>query len=169
MRAREDTKEFISESEPISTPLNCEGAEKGRVVGRITRRSLLKLIIKELRVVEGATTEANLRNAERLAIKMRKDCQSAEVTVPFYELDRLSDPIIIGCPELKAWGFFLEPDLDDAGLGYVQFSKFGISIPLQGSRSDMHINVIHPALMAGPDFTPVEVRGVREEISARAE
>ena len=108
-------------------------------------------------------------NEERRSYTTKVPPQSAQVTVGFYELDRLSDPLIIGFPDLKAWGFYMEPDLDSSGLGWVQFSKFNLKLPLCGSRSANKVNVIHPCLLAGPDFIPVTVRGVRWEMEEEDE
>ena len=59
---------------------------------------------------------------------------------------------------------FLEPDSDgSSGIGWVQFVNLGLKLPLMGSRVGAKVNVIHPALMAGPDFHVVPVHVLRAE------
>ena len=77
--------------------------------------------------------------------------------VAFHALEKLSDPIILGMPELRKFGLYLEPDMDQSGLGWVQFAILGVKLPLIGTKLETKINVVHPALMAGPDFQAVPV------------
>ena len=89
--------------------------------------------------------------------------RSREVNVKFCEMDNLSDPIIIGCPELQAWGFMMEPRTD-TGLSWVQFTTLNIALPLVAARAGQHIQVLHPLLIAGPDAVEVPVVAVRRVV-----
>ena len=44
-------------------------------------------------------------------------------------MDKLSDPIILGLPELRALGVFLEPP-DSTGWKWLHFTTYGIRLPL---------------------------------------
>jgi len=161
LRVNPRTNDSISESVAVGVPMNCEGAEKGKVIGRITRKTQMKITF-----VEPASLRGHRPQVGNIAYTDRGDRRPVgvrEETATFCELDRLADGIIIGCPELAAWGFFLVPDLDQSGLGYVQFTNLGITLPLAGTRADNRVNVIHPVLLAGPDYVTIKVEAMRQD------
>jgi len=164
LRASERTKHCVSVSRPVGIPMNCEGAEKGTVIGRITHKTTARLLFREARFLRGGDDSSTGGNAAYRAFKTLKPGEVREVDTTFCELERLADPIIIGCPELMEWGFYLEPDLDGSGLGYVQFAYLGIALPLCGTRVGTKVNVIRAALLSGPDYVSVPVEALRQDI-----
>ena len=155
------TNDSIGESLAVGVPMNCEGAEKGKVIGRITRKTQMKLVFVEPAALRGHRPQVgNISYADR---GDRRPVGVREETATFCELDKLADGIIVGCPELAAWGFFLVPDLDQSGLGYVQFTNLGITLPLVGTRAESRVNVIHPVLLAGPDYVTIKVEALRQD------
>ena len=165
LRAHQETRHCVSEARALSTPMNCEGAEKDKVIGKITRSTVARLLFKEARHISGAHVD-NAKQPGNQALKALHDARPVkvrEVDVAFCELEKLSDPIIIGCPELLEWGFYLEPDLDTDGLGWVQLAQLGIALPILGSATDTKVNVIDPVLLAGPDYVSVPVKALRSE------
>ena len=153
---------------PLNVPINCEGAEKDRSIGRIERKTKIRFTFQEPRRVYGATHQDG--NAAWRGMQEERPARQREVEIVFCELDRLADPIIIGCPDLHQWGMFLEPIEDPRSVGWVQFTQWGgLSLPLAGARRGNKINVIHPVLLTGPDYVTVKVQALRQEVQHMVE
>ena len=92
----------------IDNPLRVEGVEKGRKVGRIShvRRFYLTLTGHK---------------------PGRRQTASSTVPVEACELDTLSERIIIGMPELQAWGLHLD-GLDDEARPVVLLERLGLQL-----------------------------------------
>ena len=167
LRKHEKTKGFISQQVPLRVPLNCEGAEKDRVIGRITAQTTVTMLFAEPEIVDPDGRDSSKGNDEYRKWRSRGS-QTAETKVTFHELAQLADPIIIGLPELQRLGLVLEPIGVD-GVGWVQFAGLGIRLPLLGTKVGAKINVIHPMLFTSDeDFATVEVVGWRADIEEAA-
>ena len=78
----------------------------------------------------------------------------------FFLMENLSDPIILGRPELQALGLFLEQVPDDQGQLWVQFSAFNQRLPIIMPPKDGKPKVIkidEPKVLQGPDVQDIPV------------
>ena len=151
-----DTKEAMGERSVLNTPFNCEGAEKGRVVGKVTHKDEVTLGFPTPDLQKtGLDTEAFSPAARKLRSELK---QEQKDVVWFYELGELSDPLIIGRPDLTRWGFYMEPE-DQNGRLWIQFTALNLRLPVLRKPPGQAggIRVAHPVELEGPDAQAVEV------------
>ena len=73
-------------------------------------------------------------------------------------MDKLSDPIILGLPELRALGVFLEPP-DATGRKWIQFTTYGIRLPLLTPAARIsEMTTQDRKVIVGPDLQEVRVQ-----------
>ena len=83
---------------------------------------------------------------------------SARFTAKCYIMDKLSDPIILGLPELRALGVFLEPP-DATGRKWIQFTTYGIRSPLLSpTPRGSEMTTQDRKIVTGPDLQEVQVQ-----------
>ena len=78
-------------------------------------------------------------------------------------MKNLSDPVIIGVPELRALGVYLEPP-DDHGRKWIQFTTKGLRLPLinpQRKNSPMVTELRR--VVNGPEFVQIPVSLDRDD------
>ena len=105
------TRGAVRESEPIR-PISCEGVVKGMLSKPITQITAIELTVKDV--------EQNLLRLPKHGIR-----QETRV-VEFVELEGAADAILIGSPDLVAWGFSL--DGDDGGTVYARLAALSVSL-----------------------------------------
>ena len=87
----------------------------------------------------------------------RDQPSSARFTAKCYIMDNLSDPIILGLPELRALGVFLEPP-DASGRKWLQFTTYGIRLPLLSpAPRNSPMTTQDRMVVVGPDLAEVSV------------
>ena len=73
-------------------------------------------------------------------------------------MENLSDPIILGLPELRSLGVFLEPP-DDTGRKWIQFTTYGIRLPrLTPAPRNSDMTTQDRKVVVGPDMQEVSVQ-----------
>ena len=76
----------------------------------------------------------------------------------FYIMDNLSDPFILGIPELRSLGLYLEPP-DEHGRKWLQFTTLQARVPLlPPAGQGISPYTWSPMTIQGPESRPVEVR-----------
>ena len=150
------TKGACMAMQPLSKPMNCEGAEKSKVIGVVewTMMVRVRLVPPEIQRTEAAKTEGGspaLRDVRNGESEKNIDCK-------FYLMENLSDPIILGRPELQQLGLFLEPPDEDGRL-WVQFTSYNLRLPviMPGNGSRKVFKVDEPKILQGPDLQSVPV------------
>ena len=149
------TKNHCSALTPLPKPLNCEGAEKGRVIGTITWYLLVRFSFDDVEAEE--SNEAAVVFSPALKDLRLKGRNEPSFVAKCYVMKNLSDPVILGVPELGALGVYLEPP-DDHGRKWIQFTTKGLRLPLlspQRRNSPMVTELRR--LVSGPEFVQVPV------------
>ena len=76
--------------------------------------------------------------------------------VKFYMMDNLSDPLILGFPELSSLGCYVEPQ-DEAGRRWMQLSQAGPGLRLPILSPELSrgtkISVVKTTHLTGPNST----------------
>ena len=121
-----ETKDACSKLMPLQTPLNCEGAEKGRVIGKVEWWMTVKLTFSE---PAGTDQKVVDTKNQYLADLRRRGPSRGAILGKFYLMDALADPMILGYPEMCSLGCWMEPPGDD-GRRWVQFTSMGIRVPI---------------------------------------
>ena len=141
--------------------MNCEGAEKGRGIGRIDTFMVVKVIFEEPEELEEPAPEESAGNAAYRDLRRSKwgrNCHS--VDVKFYLMENLSDPIILGFPELSSLGCYVEP-VDSAGRRWVQLAQAGTGLRLPvlepARKKTASLTVVGTVKIVGPNSTVAEL------------
>ena len=84
-------------------------------------------------------------------------------------MDNLSDPVILGVPELRALGVYLEPP-DDHGRKWIQFTTKQLRPPLidPRRRASLMRTDVH-RVVEGPELVQVPVTLEPDEFEVAAE
>ena len=151
LRENENTRAAFLRREELNKPLNCEGAEKGRVIGCITHRSWFRVKF-DINEPEVSCEKAFYQDLQKCRDKKPK---FIELEVPFHELESLNDPIIIGLPQCQNWGLTLEPP-DEFGRKWVQFGQLGTRHAVIGTQKSK-ITIVRPGYVHGPGLTTFDV------------
>ena len=159
--------ESVSLPQPLSKPLNCEGAEKGRIIGQIQWYMMIKFDFEEVALVEQSGSSAHSPALRDL----REQSSGSKVSfvVKCYVMDNLSDPIILGIPELLELGAYLEPP-DETGRKWIQFTTKRLRLPLldpKKRRTPMQTETRR--LVVGPELYQVAVTLGRSDFEVAVE
>ena len=154
----EQTREACLDPQPLSKPMNCEGAEKGTVIGVVSWTMMVKLglCVPEVQKTPEADSAAK---SPALQEHRARQPNSHSMDAKFYLMENLSDPIILGRPELADMGLYLEPR-DDNGRLWVQFIHRNVRLPvIQPSRDGKRklFRVDEPKILQGPDLQDIPV------------
>ena len=152
----------------LKRPLNCEGAEKGRVIGRVEWAVSMRVHFdppeqpQDLHAPDPDTRLGELRAAP----------SSASVLGQFYIIDNLSDGLILGLPEMSLLGAYVEPP-DAEGRHWVQFTAHaggGLRLPLiQPQRKRTAVKLVDIVEADGPALLQVRSVLTREEYDSHVE
>ena len=150
-----DTKGACLPPVPLGRPLNCEGAEKGRVIGRIDTTVVIRLVFEEPEVSEQPAPRDAAGNAAFRDLRRNKwgrGCHA--VDIKFYMMDNLSDPMIMGYPEMSTLGCFVEPP-DETGRRWMQLSQAGpglrLPILMPEQKKSPQLMVVRSLQITGPN------------------
>ena len=159
---RDETRVACHPPQPLGRPLNCEGAEKGRVIGRIDHSVVIRLILEEPEEAEVPQATEEVRSAPLADLRRSKwgrGCHA--VDVKFYMMDNLSDPMILGYPELSALGCFVEPP-DDTGRRWLQFAHAGsgLRVPVLAPerKPTTSLTLVRSIHITGPNVSAAWLR-----------
>ena len=145
------------EPQPLSQPMNCEGAQKATVIGVVEWTMMVRLGVVEPEVAE---TPSALTEAKSPALREHRAGQQKEkhLDAKFFLMENLSDPIILGRPELQALGLFLEQVGDDGRL-WVQFTALNARLPviMPGNGKPRVFKVDEPKVLRGPDVQEIPI------------
>ena len=164
----EDPESAPAMSEPMALkqPLNCEGAEKGRVIGRVEWAIKMRINFDPPETPE---THDDPDPAHRLG-KLRAGPRAGSVLGQFYMVDNLSDGLILGLPEMSQLGAYVEP-MDDSGRYWVQFTSLGgLRLPLISSRrSGAKVKLVDLIEADGPALLQARSILTKEEYDVHVE
>ena len=164
----ERTQNHCSKAVPIGKALNCEGAEKGRVIGRIEWSMLIRFIFESL-PTDKTPDASTVRSPALQDLRVVRADKIAKFVAKCYVMPKLSDPIILGIPELRALGIYLEPP-DASGRKWVQFTTLGVRLPLLDPKQRISpLMTDDRKLVSGPEFRPVTVSLSRADYQVAVE
>ena len=150
------TKDHVSPETALERSLRVEGALADQQIGRIEWTILVRFLLES--VPEVASPGPALAGSNALQDVRRGHPTSARFTAKCYIMDSLSDPIILGLPELRSLGVFLEPP-DDTGRKWIQFTTYGIRLPLlTPSPRGSDMTTQDRKVIVGPDTQEVRVQ-----------
>ena len=132
---REDdpkTKEACMDPQPLSTPMNCEGAQKHTVIGTVEWTMMVRIGVEEPERAKTKSAKSQPGSAGLSGYRARVPYYKF-LDAKFFLMENLSDPIILGRPELQRLGLYLEPEAEDGRL-WVQFSALNLRLPLPSRR-----------------------------------
>ena len=146
------------EKQPLSKPMNCEGAQKATVIGVVEWTMMARVGFAPPRVQTTPSANSEGRSPALQECRRREPSEKY-LDAKFYLMENLSDPVILGRPELQELGLYLEP-ADDDGRLWVQFSAYGTRLPviqpkLDGARRVFRVD--QPVVLQGPDLQDVPV------------
>ena len=143
--------------QPLAKPMNCEGAEKDKVIGVVEWTMMVTLGIQAPPKVGTPAADSEPRSPA-LADCRAKEPATKYLTTEFYLMENLSDPIILGRPELSHLGLMLEPP-DEQGRLWVQFTTMNLRIPviMPGMGNAPVFRIEEPQVIAGPDLREIPV------------
>ena len=152
------TKEACMDPQPLSSPMNCEGAQKHTVIGTVEWTMMVRLGIEE---PAHAKTKAEKSQPVSPALSGRRSWipYHKYLDAKFFLMENLSDPIILGRPELQSLGLFLEQVPDDQGRLWVQFSAFNQRLPIimPTDGRPRVVKIDEPRVVHGPDVQEIPV------------
>ena len=158
---REDdpgTKEACMDPQPLSTPMNCEGAQKHTVIGTVEWTMMVRIGVEEPKDAKTPAQKSQPVSpgltGHRSNIPYHK-----YLDAKFFLMENLSDPIILGRPELQSLGLYLEQVPDEQGNLWVHFSAFNQRLPIimPGGKRTNIIRVDEPRMVQGPDVQEIPV------------
>ena len=107
---------------------------------------------------EDATPGPEGSGSEALRALRDRRPESVSFDAKFYIMDNLSDPFILGIPELRALSLYVEPP-DEHGRKWLQFISLQARIPLlPPSGRALSPFTWSPVSIQGPESRPMEVR-----------
>ena len=150
-----ETKDSCLPPTPLGRPLNCEGAEKGRVIGRIDTYIVVRITFQEPEEAEEPEASGSGGNAAFRDLRSKRWGRGKHsVDIKFYMMDNLSDPMILGYPELSTLGCYAEPP-DMNGRRWIQLTQAGpgLRLPILAPerRSTANITMVRNVHIEGPN------------------
>ena len=159
------TKGACSDPIPLSEPVNCEGAEKGRIIGRVEWCINIRITFD---VPNDLDEDADAIENEEIKELRRRRPKENSIVGKFFMMDDLTDPIMIGFPEMAQLGCFLEPVRDD-GQMWIQLTQLGnVRLPILGKKLREGVQLKGKTSVRGPAVYRVQAVMTREECEERS-
>ena len=157
------TRGACSDPIPLPEAVNCEGAEKGRVIGRVEWCINIRLVFETPNAPDHDVDAVISEEIKELRRRRPKD---TSILVKFFMMDGLTDPLMLGLPEMSKLGCFVEPIQD--GQLWVQFTQMGLRLPVLGRKLREGVQLSGKTTVRGPAVYRVKATMTREECDERS-
>ena len=148
------TKGACSDPTPLPEPVNCEGAEKGRIIGKVEWCINIRITFD---VPNDPDDDADAVGSEEIRELRRRRPKENSIVGKFYMMDDLTDPIMIGFPEMSQLGCFLE---------LTQLNN--VRLPILGKKLREGVQLSGKTSVRGPAVYRVQAVMTREECEQRS-
>lgn len=167
-----ESQSAMADPVALKRPLKCEGAEKGRVIGRVEWAVSMRVHFgPPSRPENNDDADSETRLGQVRAIP-KSASVLGQFYIIFYIIDNLSDGLILGLPEMSLLGAYLEPP-DPDGRRWVQFTVHaggGLRLPLIQTRRDgPQAKLVDIVEAEGPSLLQVSSVMTKEEYEAQVE
>ena len=120
-----------------------------------------------MRPPNGPDHDPNAVLSEELKELRKCRPKDASILVKFYMMEGLTDPIMLGLPEMSKIGCFVEPMQD--GQLWVQFTQMGnVRLPVLGKKLREGVQLSGKTTVQGPAVYRVKATMTREERDERS-